>query len=275
MKMNLAAGTDLAARAVSVWLLVMAPLFFIVPAGAETSVAGDIEQPVARAINTRQATQAAQEKWDGERRRLVARYDLLKVKNQQLKETRDRLLALKARLGETNRALEAEKAEAVRIANEMAPHLAAVAGRMQGLIEGDAPFLARERNARMSRLSAILEDPEVSVAEKYRKTMEALFIEVEYGNTVEVYQEKVRLEGNEVLGNIFRLGRVSLFFLSLDQTGAAVFDVAAGQWVSLGAENVQAIAGVTAMAAKHRPMEVVSLPVGRLAPAAGGDHGAE
>ncbi|MCG8619131.1 MAG: DUF3450 domain-containing protein [Desulfobacterales bacterium] len=244
-------------------------------AGAQTSVSDDIEKPVKQAIDTRQATQAAQEKWDGERSKLIAQYDRLKARNEQLTAVRDRLSTRADKLTAANRALEAEKAEAERIATEMHPHLSSVTDRINALIRTDAPFLHQERITRMTKLAAIVEDPEITVAEKYRKTMEALFIEAEYGNTVEVYQEKIRLDDSEVLGNIFRLGRVSLFFLSLDQANAAVFDVASEHWVGLGSDAVQAIAAVNAMAAKHRPMEVVSLPVGRLAPAKGGDHDEE
>ncbi len=239
---------------------------------AQTSVARDIEIPVQEAIDTRQTSQAAQEKWDEEKTRLVALYDRLKAENEQLTAGRAKLAASVARQEAANRTLEAEKAEAARIESQMLPHLSSVLERMKALVDGDAPFLTCERTTRIQKLSVILEDSEITVAEKFRKTMEALFIEAEYGNTVEVYQEKISLDSSEVLGNIFRLGRVSLFFLSLDRETAAVFDVASGQWAALGHESIRAIADVTAMAAKHRPMEVISLPVGRLAPVTGGGH---
>ena len=43
--------------------------------------------------------------------------------------------------------------------------------------------------------------------------METLFIYAEYENTIEAYQDKVTLNEEPVIGNIFRLGRASLFFL--------------------------------------------------------------
>ncbi|MEH0019513.1 MAG: DUF3450 domain-containing protein [Desulfobacter sp.] len=266
------AGMRLKCRAVLLaWIMAV----WVGQAGAGTSVPKDIEAPVQKAIDTRQGTQAAQEKWDEERSRLAALYDRVKAENEQLTAERDRLLSRAATLDTVNRALVAEKAAAERIRSEMPPYLNAVQERINALIASDSPFLSRERTTRMSKLSGVLDDLEISVAEKYRKTMEALFIEAEYGNTVEVYQEKIMMAGSEVLGNIFRLGRVSLFFLSLDRETAAVFDVASGQWMSLENDAVQAIAGAVSMAAKHRPMEVISLPVGRLATDAGGGHAGE
>lgn len=266
------AGMRLKCRALLLaWIMAV----WVGQAGAGTSVPKDIEAPVQKAIDTRQDTQAAQEKWDEKRSRLAALYDRVKAENEQLTAERDRLLSRAATLDAANRELIAEKAAAERIRSEMPPYLNAVQERINALIASDSPFLFRERTTRMSKLSAVLDDPEISVAEKYRKTMEALFIEAEYGNTVEVYQEKIMMAGSEVLGNIFRLGRVSLFFLSLDRETAAVFDVASGQWMSLENDAVQAIAGAVSMAAKHRPMEVISLPVGRLATDAGGGHAGE
>ncbi len=51
-----------------------------------------------------------------------------------------------------------------------------------------------------------------------------------------------------------------------------MFDVAQGQWVTLDKSFIPAVAGAVDMAAKHRPMEVVTLPIGRLAAPEGGSH---
>lgn len=242
------------------------------PALAETSVSRDIEAPVQTAVDTRQAAQKAHEKWDREQRKLVAAYERLKSENDQLTEARARLFKEASRQEKANQALVQEHEEAQRIQNEMHPFLKELTDRMKALVAGDAPFLSQERNTRLARLSAVLDDPEISAAEKYRKTMEALFIEAEYGNTIEVYQEKIRMNNTQVLGNIFRLGRVSLFFLSLDRGRAAVFNVAEGIWTDLDPSQVQAVAGAVDMAGKHRPVEVIALPLGRLALSPGGSH---
>ncbi|MDD9302487.1 MAG: DUF3450 domain-containing protein [Desulfobacter sp.] len=240
------------------------------PALADTLVDRDIKVPVQQAINTRQAAQKQVEAWDGEQARLVELYDRLTAENIRLAKVRDCLTRDRADQEKANQALAAEKKEALRIQKEILPFLASVVREMNLLVKTDAPFLAGERADRLARLSAILDDGQVSTAEKYRKTMEALFIEAEYGNTVEVYQEKIFLDNAWVLGNIFRLGRVSLFFLSLDRGRAALFDVAQNQWQVLDNAFVPAISGVVDMAEKHRSIEVISLPIGRLSP--GGSH---
>ncbi len=232
---------------------------------ARTSVTKDIEAPVDKAVDTRQATQEAREKWDTERQKLAEEYDRLKDENGQLVFTNKNLTGKAVSLEKENAGLTAEKEEALRIRTELSPFLKETVARLSTLVASDAPFLREERNARLLRLDAILNDDDITVAEKYRKVMEALLVEAEYGNTVEVYREKINMDGSEVLGDIFRMGRVSLFFLTLDRESAGIFDVAKNQWRPLDKIQVPAIEAVVEMAAKHRPMEVVPLPIGGLA----------
>nr|WP_320190184.1 DUF3450 domain-containing protein [uncultured Desulfobacter sp.] len=256
-----------------IWLkgAVMACLF-IFPvwigsaANAQVSVSKDIEAPVDKAVDTRQATQAAREKWDAQRRKLAEEYDRLEAENEQLAFAKKNLTQKLGELAKSTQDLTREKEEAQRIRTELAPFLKEQLERLKSLVAADAPFLSRERKDRLARLTVILDDPEITIAEKYRKMMEALFVEAEYGNTVEVYREKIVVDGTQVLADIFRMGRVALFFLALDRESAGIFDVANNQWHTLNKTRVPAIEAVVEMAGKHRPMEVVSLPIGAIVP---------
>lgn len=249
--------------------LLIFPAWIGSAAHARVSVPKDIEAPVDKAVDTRQATQAAREKWDAEHQKLAEEYDRVKAENEQLVFANKNLTQKFKDLEESNRNLTREKEEAQRIRTELAPFLKELLGRLKALVTADAPFLSRERHDRLARLEVILDDPDITIAEKYRKMMEALFVEAEYGNTVEVYREKIVANGAEVLADIFRMGRVALFFLALDRESAGIFDVATNQWRTLDKAHVPAIEAVVEMAAKHRPMEVVTLPLGVIAPEGG------
>lgn len=251
--------------------LLIFPAWIGSAAHARVSVSKDIEAPVGTAVDTRQATQAAREKWDATRQALAEEYDRLNAENEQLSFANRNLTQKALNLEKSNQDLTREKEEAQRIRTELAPFLAEGLGRLKSLVAADAPFLSRERNDRLARLGVILDDPDTTIAERYRKMMEALFVEAEYGNTVEVYREKIVANGAEVLADIFRMGRVALFFLALDRESAGIFDVAKNQWLTLDKTRVPAIEAVVEMAAKHRPMEVVALPLGAIAPE-GGDQ---
>ncbi len=243
-----------------VLLLVMV---WIIPGFADSDK--KMQKPVKQSIDTWQDTQEKAEKWNVQKAELTIFYDKLLLKNEALTTTNRNLLKEELKNRDLNKSLERQKLESLRIQKEMLPFLNSVQARLVTLVENDAPFLQKERNIRLKKLKDVMEDIDVSIAEKCRKVMEALAVEAEYGNTIEVYQEKIKLGENEVLGNIFRLGRVSIFFLSLDKKSAARFNVAENQWLVLDEAYIFALEKSMEMAAKRRPMELISLPLGRIA----------
>jgi hypothetical protein len=105
----------------------------------------------------------------------------------------------------------------------------------------------------------------VDIGEKYRKIMEALLVEAEYGFTIEAYQETITIDGQALLADIFRLGRISLFYQSLDRKRCGFYNTADGTWQSLDTVHNAAIQSAIDIAAKRRPIELLCLPVGRMA----------
>ena len=83
-------------------------------------------------------------------------------------------------------------------------------------VELDVPFLMEERRDRIDNLHDIMERSDVSVAEKFRKVMEAYQIENEYGSSSETYTQTLTLDGETRSYNILRVGRVGLYFQSDD-----------------------------------------------------------
>ena len=234
----------------------------------EKDVSSQVQQDVETAIRIHQKIQADRTKWAQDKAELVLRYESLLQQKKNLEQEKETLTEQKNRLEELNRALIHQKQETVRIQRELSPFLEAVHARLETFVANDSPFLHEERAGRLEALSKTMNDPDVPVSEKYRKVMEALFIEAEYGATIEVYQDKAVLEstGQEaVLGNILRLGRVSLFFLSMDRAACAVFNPGMAKWQQLPDTMLGAVRSAVEIAAKRRPAELLPLPVGRLA----------
>jgi hypothetical protein len=109
-----------------------------------------------------------------------------------------------------------------------------------------------------------MEDPEVSVSEKFRKAMEALLVEAEYGSTIEVYQQTIAVDDAPSLVNVFRLGRISLFYQTLDQKRCGFYDVAAAAWRPLPTAFNRCLQTAIEIGAKRRPVELLTLPLGRM-----------
>jgi Protein of unknown function (DUF3450) len=225
----------------------------------------NLTRPVEGSITIRQENQAQRDQWEEERSDLVLVYEQLQQEHDRLTSENKALTAAEQGQIALNQSLEQQKHNLLEIKNQLFPFVQAVYARLSSFVAEDVPFLNKERSLRMTSLETMINNPKVSVSEKYRRVMEALFVEAEYGATMEVYQEKVTMGTQAVLGNVFRLGRVSLFFLSLDQLSCARFNVAQGAWQPLSEEYLPAIRSAVEIAAKKKPVELLSLPLGRLA----------
>ena len=224
-----------------------------------------VKTPVAEAVKIRQVTQQKADRWEQEKTRLQIEYEELERIQQNLWEERAELdkVVTAGRLAVTELAREIKEIE--RIENELTPFLEEVYDRLGALLETDLPFLRAERELRLAALRRTLDDPAIAIGEKYRKVMEALTVEAEYGDTIEVYQETIIFQKREVMVHIFRLGRIALFCQSPDRTQSGFFDVAAGSWQELAPNYNQTITAALEMGAKRRPMDILNLPVGKVA----------
>jgi hypothetical protein len=83
-------------------------------------------------------------------------------------------------------------------------------------VQLDIPFLMAERLKRIADLKAIMERSDVTVAEKFRKVMEAYQIENDYGTSSEFYEESLTIDGATRSFNMLRIGRIGLYFQSDD-----------------------------------------------------------
>lgn len=226
---------------------------------------GKVKKPVREAIDTRQATQHAEEKWRDEKRKLVAVYEQLQQEQKQLQARKDQLEHQIAAAQERIALKEKQLEDIEQISTQITPFLQELAGRLRQLVSGDMPFLTAEREQRIARLTGLMEDPEVSVSEKFRKAMEALLVEAEYGSTIEVYQQTITVDNTPSLVNVFRLGRISLFYQTLDQKRCGFYDVAAAAWQPLPAAFNRSIQTAIEIGSKRRPVELLTLPLGRMA----------
>ena len=223
-----------------------------------------IKKPVDDSISIRQKSQKAEDKWARERARLTVEYERLEEQIGRLSADNQKLNKAVAAHRSSVNDLEREIREIGRITKEFNPFLEQTYIRLARFVKDDVPFLREERTRRMARLRQVLDDPNVSVSEKFRRLMEALSVEAQYGNTVEVYQKKIMIDNKEVLANIFRLGRISLFFQTLDLESVGYFDPAASKWKKLPPRYKHDINAAMEMGAKRRPVDLLDLPLGKV-----------
>jgi Skp family chaperone for outer membrane proteins len=238
----------------------------VAPGWAENGdFSGQVKKPVREAIDTRQTTQKAEEKWRNEKQKLVALYEQLQQEQNRLQTQKDQLQHEIAAARERTALKEKQLKDMEQISIQITPFLQELVVRLRQVISSDKPFLMAERGQRTERLIRLMEDPEVSVSEKFRKAMEALMVEAEYGNTIEVYQETIDVDNAASLVNIFRMGRISLFYQTLDQKRCGFYDVAAAGWRPLPTTFNRSLQAAIEIGAKRQPVTLLTLPLGRMA----------
>jgi len=148
----------------------------------------------------------------------------------------------------------------------------AVAPQMQRMVEvlgefvaADLPFLPEERGDRLAQLQELLPQPDVSMAEKYRRTLEAYQIESDYGRTLEAWRGELQAEGGLRSVEFFRLGRVMLYYQTLDGHESGWWSPQARRWEVLDGSARRPLAQAIAIARQQQTPAYLRLPVKTLA----------
>jgi hypothetical protein len=138
---------------------------------------------------------------------------------------------------------------------------------MERMIDGlsqsislDIPFLLDERTQRVNDLEEIMERSDVSVAEKFRKVMEAYQIENEFGWTGDFYTQSLTIDGVTRSFNILRIGRIGLYFQSDDASVTGRWDNASREWIIDNSSRNEIRKGLR-MARQLIAPELISIPV--------------
>ena len=138
---------------------------------------------------------------------------------------------------------------------------------LQQSIALDVPFLPEERTNRVEALTEIMQRSDVSVAEKFRKVMEAYQIENDYGSSSETYTQSLNVEGSPRNYNMLRVGRIGLYFQSDDSRVTGFWNPATKEYELLGSEYRSEIRKGIRMAKDLIAPELLLLPVPASAPA--------
>jgi multidrug efflux pump subunit AcrA (membrane-fusion protein) len=249
-----------------VGLALLASMLPAVARAEKADVQGEVEQPVREAIAIRQATQKAQARWQEERQQMVAAYEQLQAEQTRL-EARQAVLEESLAAARSRVAAKQAQIEAIaQITDRVAPFLDQLYQRLAQRIDEDLPFLPDERRQRLKNLQTLLGDPGVAVSEKFRKVFEALLVEAEYGNTIEVYRENITIDGRSMLADIFRLGRIGLYYQSLDRQACGFYNIVAAAWQPLDKTANRTLQTAMDIGAKRQPVELLNMPIGRIAP---------
>jgi len=206
----------------------------------------DVLDAEAEGIRLAQASQQRIDATVNETEALVAAYkqvtkqiDGLEVYNAYMER---QIAGQAAELDEVRRSLE----RIGDVERQIMPLMIRMFDGLEQFIRLDLPFLREERLARVERLRAVMERPDVTVAEKFRRLTEVFQIENDFGRTIETYRDALVIDGATLEIDILRLGRIGLYYQTNDASATGQWDPDAGAWTPLsgGAARNQVRQGI-------------------------------
>lgn len=151
------------------------------------------------------------------------------------------------------------------ITSQTVPMLETLIDDLDAFIDADLPFRLEERKDRIARLREYLNDPAISVTERYRQIMDAYTAEMEVGRKTDTWKETISVDDKEVTVDMVLFGRVALVYM--DPTGryAKRYDRDTQSWVDLEGRYKPEIEKAIRIIQGKRTQDVMYVPATKLA----------
>lgn len=240
---------------------------WILSSNVQAVTADQIQKQHQQVLQKEIATQQQIDRWSSARQALVN--ELLDLKTQ-LEWNRYQNKKFEQYLDHKQNTLvdlKRRKEQMSMLRMELEPFLDSRIEELQASVKTDLPFLPVERGERLTFLTQSLSDPDLALSEKLRRVLEALQVEADYGNTVEVTEETRELGGQPTMVQVLRLGRIGLYYLTLDGEQAGWWNPAEQQWVSLDKNDVQTVQTTMDVVHQKRAAVLIDLPLPAMMPA--------
>ena len=208
-----------------------------------------------------QQSQERIEALDDETMTLVASYNREIERYEDLLTYNENLRQLLASQEQERIRIQSELDEMEIVRQEIVPLIVEMVDVLEQFVELDHPMLEQERRSRVQSLRSIIGRADVDIAEKYRRVIEAYQIEAEYGQTLEAYEAQALVQGREITVDYLRVGRVGLFYLSLDRQQAGIWDSQARDWQQLPNQYLEDLDFAIRVAREQAPPNLIDLPL--------------
>ncbi len=227
---------------------------------AETS----LDQIAAETLQRQRQVQLLEEGWSKEQQQLLFKIEAAEQKRDRLRRQNARMIHALEVEQQRIEAQQRRLAETQRLRENLLSWLEGQVQRLEEDIPRGLPFLQEERERRLADLKLVLADPYAPLYEQFRRVFEALLVEAEYGYNHDVYRAEVVLEGQPVQVDLVRIGRLALFYRTLDRTSVGWYDPGTRQFRPLAQGDLAAVGRADALIQREIAPTLISLPVGRI-----------
>lgn len=149
-----------------------------------------------------------------------------------------------------------------RMQGNLLPLMFEMTQTLETFLNIDTPFLLSERKSRLANIKKRLAEPDLTMADQFRSIFDAYKIEYQYARTLESYRGTLNDEHNRSRTvDFLRLGRVALYYQTLDHHECGVYDATTQQWSLLQPHYNKAIGNAIKIARKKSSPDFLFLPL--------------
>lgn len=242
---------------------------FVLLIGSLTSapplLAGPVEQAIEERVEVQEKAQQTQKQVDqlaAETEDMVQEYRDILRKIENTESYNEQLAKQVERQEERLASFERQLEDIEQVQRNIVPLMSRMLEVLDELISVDTPFLPKERQARLAALQEMMYRPDVTLPDKFRRIMEAYQIEMDYSRNIEAYEgELPREQGDSLTVEFLRVGRLGLYYQTLDGRETGYWNKKDNSWQVLPDEYNQAIAKGLEIARKEAPPDFFKVPV--------------
>jgi len=230
-------------------------------ASASAATLQDIFELSAEGTRVAQASQTRVEALSDEAQAMLADYrseirtieDLRAYNIQKEKEIADQ----RSQISKLTSSIE----RATMIDRQILPLISNMIETIETFVNSDKPFKLEERLDAINSLKDNLDDSNISTSEKFRLAFEAYQAENNYGREMGFQDGNITLNNVSLSGKLLNVGRVALFFQTVDQSITAHWNPASGEWEELDSSYSSGVATALKIAEGQIAPDLVRLPL--------------
>ena len=155
-----------------------------------------------------------------------------------------------------------EQIEQARVTQQrIVPLMRSMADSLEKFVILDLPFHQEDRIVAVLQLKQKLRRPDISVSAKFRLLLEAYQLEQDYGGNIESWRGPLVRDDEELSVQFLRVGRVALYYQSLDGALSGYWDAQQQQWLPLEARYNRGLNQALRVAQNLTAPQLLNLPM--------------
>ncbi|WP_372942120.1 DUF3450 domain-containing protein [Shewanella sp.] len=149
-----------------------------------------------------------------------------------------------------------------QLKQQLEPQLEVWYAMLEQQVFSDLPFDFDERKRRLAFLRSAMDKSDLPLAERFRRLLEVISIEVAYGYGQQVNQDVIVIDEKPMQVNLLRLGRLAWFYMTPDEQQFGWFDRNTRQWNSIPINEQGDLGLAMAITMNKQIANIVNVPLG-------------